>query len=191
MHATPASGSDRRVITLHINGAPHQVAVQPHELLLEVVREALQLTGTKRGCDMGTCGCCTVHVDGRPRLACLTLARECDGKEITTIEGLRAGGKLDPLQHRFADAGGSQCGFCTPGFVMTARALLNDNPAPTDADIREAVSGNLCRCTGYVKILAAIKQAAREEQVDGGRSRQAGQPGDPRPRGRRRTGVSP
>ncbi len=154
-----------RVITLEVNGAPLTVTVRPYDVLLDVLRERLNLTGTKRGCDMGTCGCCTVHVDGRPRLACLTLALECSGKSITTIEGLRDGAALDSLQRFFAEAGGSQCGFCTPGFIMTARTLLDENPDPDEGEIREAISGNLCRCTGYVKIIEAIRLAAAEERA--------------------------
>jgi carbon-monoxide dehydrogenase small subunit len=153
------------VVTLTVNGAPRPAAVRPYDVLLDVLREGLNLTGTKRGCDMGTCGCCTVHIDGRPRLSCLTLALDCAGKSITTIEGLRPDGHLDPVQHLFAEAGGSQCGFCTPGFIMTARALLDANPDPSEAAIREAISGNVCRCTGYVKIIEAIRRAAAEERA--------------------------
>ncbi len=148
---------------LHINGADHVVALRPNELLLDVLRERLNMTGSKRGCDMGTCGCCTVLIDGRPRLACLTLAVHAQGREIQTIEGLRPDGHLDALQRFFHEVGGSQCGFCTPGFIMSARALLNHNPTPTEAEVREAISGNLCRCTGYVRIIRAIQEAARAE----------------------------
>ncbi len=161
---TPAPDIVPRAIALTVNGAPHTVLVKPHDVLLDILRERLNLTGTKRGCDMGTCGCCTVLVDGRPRLSCLTLARNCTGTTITTIEGLRAGAELDSLQQFFAEAGGSQCGFCTPGFIMTARALLDENPDPDTGEIREAISGNLCRCTGYVKIIAAIRLAAAAER---------------------------
>jgi aerobic-type carbon monoxide dehydrogenase small subunit (CoxS/CutS family) len=154
----------RRLITIELNGAPRAVAVRPYDVLLDVLRENLNLTGTKRGCDMGTCGCCTVHINGRPRLACLTLAVHCDGASVTTIEGLRPEGQLDSLQRFFHECGGSQCGFCTPGFVMTARHLLDRNPDPSDEEIREAISGNLCRCTGYLKIIEAIREAAREDR---------------------------
>jgi aerobic-type carbon monoxide dehydrogenase small subunit (CoxS/CutS family) len=139
--------------------------VRPYDVLLDVLREELNLTGTKRGCDMGTCGCCTVHLDGRPRLSCLTLALDCVDKSITTVEGLRPDSRLDPVQQFFAETGGSQCGFCTPGFIMTARALLDANPDPDDAEIREAISGNVCRCTGYVKIIEAIRRAAALERI--------------------------
>jgi carbon-monoxide dehydrogenase small subunit len=154
-----------RVVTLTVNGAPRTATVRPYDVLLDVLREELNLTGTKRGCDMGTCGCCTVHLDGRPRLSCLTLALDCADKAITTIEGLRPDARLDTVQRFFAETGGSQCGFCTPGFIMTARALLDANPNPDDAEIREAISGNVCRCTGYVKIIEAIRRAAAEERI--------------------------
>ena len=160
-HRTAKSG----VITIKLNDAPRTLAVRHHDVLLDVLRQNLHLTGSKRGCDMGTCGCCTVHIDGKPRLSCLTLAVECDGHEVTTIEGLRPQGDLDSLQRFFHEVGGSQCGFCTPGFIMTARSLLDANPSPDEAEIREAISGNLCRCTGYVRIIEAIKQAAREDRA--------------------------
>jgi aerobic-type carbon monoxide dehydrogenase small subunit (CoxS/CutS family) len=145
--AREAPAVSPRVVTLQVNGAPRTATVRPYDVLLDVLREELNLSGTKRGCDMGTCGCCTVLLDGRPRLACLTLALDCAGKAITT-----------------AEVGGSQCGFCTPGFVIAARALLDANPEPDEAEIREAISGNVCRCTGYVKILEAIQLAAAEER---------------------------
>ncbi|MDZ7265965.1 MAG: (2Fe-2S)-binding protein [candidate division KSB1 bacterium] len=151
----------RELITLRVNGSTHELAVRPYDVLLDVLRENLNLTGTKRGCDMGTCGCCTVHLDGEPRLACLTLAMEAVGREVRTIEGLKDKGLLHPLQRAFAEYGGSQCGFCTPGFIMTAAALLAVNPHPTREEIKEAISGNLCRCTGYVKIVDAIAAVAR------------------------------
>lgn len=164
-HSSGLTAASSRVVTLEVNGAPRTATVRPNDVLLDVLREELNLTGTKRGCDLGTCGCCTVLLDGRPRLSCLTLALDCVGKAITTIEGLRPDGRLDPLARLFAEAGGSQCGFCTPGFIMTARALLDANPDPGDAEIREAISGNVCRCTGYVKIIEAIRRAAEEERV--------------------------
>jgi carbon-monoxide dehydrogenase small subunit len=154
-----------QVVTLQVNGAPRSATVRPYDVLLDVLREELNLTGTKRGCDLGTCGCCAVLVDGRPRLSCLMLALEATGKEITTIEGLRPGAGLDSVQRFFAETGGSQCGFCTPGFIITARALLDTNPEPDEAEIREAISGNVCRCTGYVKIIQAIQRAAEEERA--------------------------
>jgi len=153
---------EKKLITLEINGARHQVAIRPYDVLLDVIRETVGLTGTKRGCDMGTCGCCTVLIDGQPRLSCLTLALDAEGRKISTVEGLRSGESLHPLQRAWATCGGSQCGFCTPGFLMTSKALLDANPRPTDPEIREALSGNICRCTGYVKIIEAVKKAAAD-----------------------------
>ena len=153
---------DKLVLTLDINGRTHRVAVRPYDVLLDVIREDLNLTGTKRGCDMGTCGCCTVMIDGRPILSCLTLAAQAENRKITTIEGIRQNGRLHPLQTAFADFGGSQCGFCTPGIIMAAKAMLDRNPDPSDSEIREGISGNLCRCTGWVKIIEAVKDAAEK-----------------------------
>jgi aerobic-type carbon monoxide dehydrogenase small subunit (CoxS/CutS family) len=152
----------QRVLKLTINGQPRDVLAEPNAILLDVLREQLHLTGSKRGCDMGTCGCCTVLIDGQNRLSCLTLAAQADGKAITTIEGLGTGEALHPIQAAFSDVGGSQCGFCTPGFIMTTKALLDKNPKPNEAQIREAISGNLCRCTGYIKIIEAVQTAARD-----------------------------
>ncbi|HET9481893.1 MAG TPA: (2Fe-2S)-binding protein [Candidatus Polarisedimenticolia bacterium] len=150
---------------LTVNGVDHQLAVRPYDVLLDVLRDRLNLTGTRRGCDMGTCGCCTVLIDGRPTLSCLTLALEAEGSSITTIEGVTAAGDgtggLHPLQEAFVQTGGSQCGFCTPGFIMTAVGLLDRLSDPTEEQIREAISGNMCRCTGYVAIIEAIQRAAR------------------------------
>lgn len=157
----------RKLISLNVNGALHETAVREHDVLLDVIRENLNLTGTKRGCDMGTCGCCTVLIDGRARLSCLTLALECIGHRITTIEGLKAPA-LHPLQRTFGQAGGSQCGFCTQGFIMTAKAFLDENPHPTRDEIKEAISGNMCRCTGYIKIVDAIEMAAAELRGENG-----------------------
>lgn len=162
----------KRVVTLKANGSTYEVAIRPYDVLLDVIRENLNLTGTKRGCDMGTCGCCAVHIDGRARLSCLTLAAEYASTdkvthEITTIEGLKNKEKLHPLQRAFAEHGGSQCGFCTPGFIMTASAFLKDHPMPSQEEIKEAISGNMCRCTGYIKIVEAIEAVARERvEVD-------------------------
>jgi len=156
---------EREVVLLVVNGVEHRVAVRPYDVLLDVLRERLNLTGTRRGCDMGTCGCCTVLLDGRPVLSCLTLAAEADARHVTTIEGVaaaRTGGALHPVQEAFVQTGGSQCGFCTPGFIMTAVSLLERNPDPTEAEVRDAISGNMCRCTGYIAIVEAILQAARE-----------------------------
>lgn len=150
----------RASVTLRINGRDHSLTVPPQRILLDVLREDLDLTGTKRGCDLGTCGCCTVLLDGEPTLSCLTLAKLAEGREITTIEGVAPPGGLHPVQKAFVDCGATQCGFCTPGFIMTAVAHLRDHPETTREEIVEAISGNLCRCTGYVKIIEAIQSAA-------------------------------
>ena len=154
------NASQKILITLSVNGREHQLAVRPAATLLDVLRDELGLTGSHRGCDMGTCGCCTVHVDGKPWLSCLTLAAELEGREITTIEGLHGAENLHPVQEAFMSSGGSQCGFCTPGFIMTSVALLRENADPSDTEIREAISGNMCRCTGYVKIVDAVRESA-------------------------------
>lgn len=151
----------RKVVNFKINGSSYETAIREYDVLLDVIREKLNLTGTKRGCDMGTCGCCTVIVDGRAQLSCLTLAMECLDKEIITIEGLKSS-VIHPLQKTFAEAGGSQCGFCTQGFIMTAKAFLDENPSPSRDEIKEAISGNMCRCTGYIKIVDALEMAANE-----------------------------
>ncbi len=143
-----------------VNGERREVAYEPHRTLLEVLREDLDLTGTKHGCELGECGACTVRVDGKPVLSCLTLAQEVEGQQITTIEGLATCGHLHPLQDFFAELGASQCGYCSAGFMLSAQALLEHNPAPSREEIREALSGNLCRCTGYVKIYEAVELAA-------------------------------
>ena len=153
----------KKLIKLKVNGEIYEVAVDTHRTLLEVLRENLELTGTKEACDLGECGSCTVLIDGKPVLSCLYLAIEAQGKDIVTIEGLAQEGKLSPLQHSFVDHGAIQCGFCSPGMIMSAKALLNRNPSPTEDEIKEAISGNLCRCTGYVKIIEAIKNAAGKE----------------------------
>jgi len=150
----------RVLVTLRVNGAARQAAIRPADTLAAALRDGCGLTGTKIGCDMGTCGCCTVLVDGKPTLSCLTLALEAEGREITTVEGLVGERGLHPVQEAFASCGGSQCGYCTPGFVMTSVALLADNPAPSREEIKEAISGNLCRCTGFVKIVDAVEHAA-------------------------------
>jgi aerobic-type carbon monoxide dehydrogenase small subunit (CoxS/CutS family) len=161
----------RTLIRLRVNGVEREVAVRPYDVLLDVLREGLNLIGTKRGCDMGTCGCCTVLRDGRPVLSCLTLVMECAGSEIETIESVSRGAALDPIQRHWAEQGGSQCGFCTPGFIMTTKALLRANPDPGDEEMRRAISGNVCRCTGYVKILEAIRAAAAEIRGGAGAAR--------------------
>ncbi len=152
--------SDTLTLTLTVNGEPRTVAFPVHHTLLEVLREELGLTGTKHGCELGECGTCTVLVDGRPVLSCLLLAAEAEGKRIETVEGLQDGNRLHPLQETFADLGAAQCGYCTPGILMAAKALLAENARPTRAEVRAALGGNLCRCTGYVKILEAVEGAA-------------------------------
>ena len=149
-------------IALSVNGERAEVAFAPHKTLLEVLREDLALTGTKHGCELGECGACTVLVDGEPVLSCLVLALECEGKRIETIEGVARGTELHPLQAAFADLGGSQCGYCTPGVIMTAKALLDKEPNPSKEKIKEATAGNLCRCTGYLQITEAVERAAAE-----------------------------
>jgi xanthine dehydrogenase YagT iron-sulfur-binding subunit len=144
-------------VELRINGAPARLALDPRTTLLDALREHLRLTGTKKGCDHGQCGACTVHVDGRRVLACLTLAVAAEGKEITTIEGLARGGELHPMQRAFLDCDGFQCGYCTPGQIMSAVALLGEPCGPRDDDVRECMSGNLCRCGAYANIIAAIQ----------------------------------
>jgi len=147
-------------IKITVNGTPYVVWVEPRRTLLEVLREELFLTGTKEGCGVGDCGACTVIIDGKPVLSCITLAVEVAGKEVTTIEGLVKGNHLHPLQEAFISHGAIQCGFCTPGMVMTSKAYLAEKKNPTDLEIKEAIAGNLCRCTGYVKIVEAIKSVA-------------------------------
>jgi aerobic-type carbon monoxide dehydrogenase small subunit (CoxS/CutS family) len=146
---------------LHVNGEEQEILFHPYKTLLEVLREELNLTGTKHGCELGECGACAVLVDGQPLLSCLELALECEGRRIETVEGLQRGDMLHPLQAAFADLGGAQCGYCTPGILMTAKALLEQEPNPSRERIREAVSGNLCRCTGYLQIYESIEEAAR------------------------------
>ncbi len=164
---TESSGStdprmDRALLALHVNGERYEVAAPAHHTLLEVLREELGLTGTKHGCELGECGTCAVLVDGEPVLSCLLMPQDCEGLEIVTVEGMADGPELDPLQRAFADNGAAQCGYCTPGFLLTARALIDKNPRPTREEIKEALSGNLCRCTGYLKIYEAIELAAAE-----------------------------
>jgi carbon-monoxide dehydrogenase small subunit len=149
------------MVTLQVNGEGYELFIEAKKTLLEVLREDLGLTGTKEVCDMGTCGACTVLIDHKPYLSCLTLAVACKGKEIITIEGLRQGETLHPLQNSFIQHGAIQCGMCTPGMILTAKALLDEIPHPTEMEVRKAISGNLCRCTGYVKIVEAILNATR------------------------------
>ena len=146
-------------IALHVNGEPASVAFAGYKTLLEVLREDLNLCGTKHGCELGECGACAVLLDGQPVLSCLVLGVECDGRRVTTIEGLASDGRLHPLQETFADLGAAQCGYCTPGFLVTAKALLDQCSHPTRDQIREALSGNLCRCTGYLQVFEAVEAA--------------------------------
>ena len=148
-------------LSLTVNGDPAEVSFAPYKTLLELLREDLGLTGTKHGCELGECGACAVLVDGEPKLSCLVLALECQGKAVETVEGLARGAELHPLQTAFADLGAAQCGYCTPGILMTAKALLDKEKTPSRERIKEAVSGNLCRCTGYQQIFEAIEEAAR------------------------------
>src|SRR5713226_8628689 len=150
----------RELITLHVNGEFHELAVLPYKTLLEVLREDLGLIGTKHGCELGECGTCTVLVDGRSMLSCLFLGLDAEGREVITIEGMAEGGQLHPLQDTFADLGAAQCGYCSPGFLLAAKELLEKKPRPSRDEIREALSGNLCRCTGYIKIYEAVELAA-------------------------------
>lgn len=146
-------------LALTVNGEPTEVAFAPYKTLLEVLREDLNLCGTKHGCELGECGACAVLLDDQPVLSCLVLGVECDGRRVVTIEGLARDGRLHPLQAAFADLGAAQCGYCTPGFVIAAKALLDRCPSPTRRQIREALSGNLCRCTGYLQIFEAVEAA--------------------------------
>ena len=152
----------KEIFELKINGDYHEVVAEPHSTLLEILREQLGLTGAKEGCGLGDCGACTVLVDGKEVHSCIMPAVEAKGKEITTIEGLAVNGKLDPLQKAFVEHGAMQCGFCTPGMILASKALLNRNPRPTEVEIRRAISGNICRCTGFAKIVEAVKAAAEE-----------------------------
>ena len=154
----------KELIELRVNGRSHELAVEPNKLLLDVLRQDLDLTGSKRGCDDSSCGACTVQVDGVPMLSCTMLAASCEGQEITTVEGVADHGGLAALQKAYGDFGGSQCGFCTPGFMMTVRGLLANNPDPSEEEIREALSSNLCRCTGYSQMYQAIRAAIEAEQ---------------------------
>jgi carbon-monoxide dehydrogenase small subunit len=153
-------GTAKAKIALELNGEPLEVAFAPHKTLLEVLREDLSLTGTKHGCELGECGTCTVVLDGTPVLSCLVLGLACAGRRVRTVEGMADGATLHPLQDAFAELGAAQCGYCTPAFLLAAEALLAGNPRPTRADIQAALAGNLCRCTGYIKIYEAVELAA-------------------------------
>ncbi|CAA7601139.1 2Fe-2S ferredoxin-type iron-sulfur binding domain protein [Acididesulfobacillus acetoxydans] len=156
----------KKLITLNINGQEFDLAVSPRDLLVDVIRRKVGLTGTKKGCGQGDCGACTVLMDGRPILSCLTLAVACQGRRIQTIEGLSEGDKLHPIQESFVEHGAVQCGFCTPGMILSAKALLDRNPHPSEEEIKLGIAGNLCRCTGYKKIVESIAGAA-EKMAEG------------------------
>ena len=154
----------KQLIELRVNGRTHELAIEPNKLLLDVLRQDLDLTGSKRACDDSSCGACTVQIDGVPMLSCTMLAASCEGQEITTVEGLADHGGLAALQKAYGDFGGAQCGFCTPGFMMTVKWLLANNPDPSEGEIRRALSSNLCRCTGYSQMYQAIRAALDAEQ---------------------------
>ena len=157
----------KRIVPLTLNGEARELVVEPHRSLLDALRFEGGLTGTKKGCDVGECGSCTVLLDGKPVCACLVLAAEVGGSEIVTIEGVQPSpDRLDPLQENFMKCGAAQCGFCTPGIIVAAKALLAENPRPTTDEIRFALAGNICRCTGYTKIIDAIEMTARELQAE-------------------------
>jgi len=162
MNAVP----DHVHLKLCVNGEEQAVSFAPYKTLLEVLREDLNLTGTKHGCELGECGACAVLVDGEPQLSCLVIALECEGRSIETVEGLGRGAALHPLQAAFADLGAAQCGYCTPGILMTAKALLLNEKNPSRERIKEAISGNLCRCTGYQQIFEAIEEAAKRLETE-------------------------
>ena len=155
---------EKNKVTLRVNGEKYDLLTYPHRTLLEVLREDLELTGAKESCGEGACGSCTILLDGLPVRSCLLLALEVEGRDITTIEGLAAGGRLHPVQEAFVEHHAIQCGICTPGMILTAKALLDATPEPTEEEIRRALSGNICRCTGYAKIVEAIKAASAREK---------------------------
>ena len=150
----------KQILSFTLNGIPTDVLTEPHRTLLEVLRDTVEVTGTKEGCGTGDCGACTVLLDGRPVTSCLVLAPEMQGRTVITVEGLAQGGRLHPVQRAFVDMGGLQCGICTPGMIISAVALLDRNPRPSEEEIRYAIAGNLCRCTGYDKIVRAVEAAA-------------------------------
>ncbi len=152
----------KKLISVTINDNVYEVAVNPNQTLVDLIRNDLELTGTKKGCEVGDCGSCTVIMDGKPVNSCLVLAVQANGKKITTIEGVAAGEKLHPIQEAFVEHGAIQCGFCSPGMILSGKHLLENNPSPTDLEIRTAISGNLCRCTGYQKIVEAIKDVSEK-----------------------------
>jgi carbon-monoxide dehydrogenase small subunit len=162
------------ILSFELNGIPTDALTEPHRSLLEVLRDTLELTGTKEGCGTGDCGACTVLLDGRPVTSCLVLAPEVQGRRVTTIEGLASAGRLHPVQRAFVDQGGLQCGICTPGMILSAVALLERNPRPNEAEIRYAIAGNLCRCTGYDKIVRAVEAGHQWRGAAGGNDKETG-----------------
>jgi len=163
-HCSSLTAMQKELIELHVNGRMHELAIEPNALLLDVLRQELQLTGSKRGCDDSSCGACTVLVDGVAMISCTLLAATCEEQEITTIEGVSEHGSLAAIQKAYGDWGGAQCGYCTPGFIMTVKSLLAENPSPSEDDIRAALSSNLCRCTGYNQMYEAIRAAIAAEK---------------------------
>ena len=163
----------KELIELRVNGRTHELAIEPSALLLDVLRQELQLAGSKRGCDESSCGACTVLVDGVAMMSCTLLAASCEGQEIMTVEGVSQHGALTAIQKAYGDWGGAQCGYCTPGFIMTVKSLLAENPDPSESDVRNALSSNLCRCTGYNQMYEAIRSAIAAEQES---ATNAGQP---------------
>ena len=156
----------KKILSLTVNETDYEVAVTPWQTLLDVLRDDLGLIGTKRGCGVGTCGVCTVIIDGKAILSCLTLAIECESPSITTIEGISSPDSLHPIQKSFIENGAIQCGFCTPGIIMTSKALLDENPTPSDDEIKEALAGTFCRCTGHIKIMEAVKKVSQPEDEE-------------------------
>lgn len=159
----------KRVLSFTLNGDPIEVVCKDNMTLLDLLRDKLGLTGTKKGCEQGECGACTVMLDGKPVNSCCTLAVECEGRDVVTVEGIAKNGQLHPIQKQFIEKWALQCGYCTPGMIMSAKALLDVNPHPTELEIREAIEGNLCRCTGYAKIVEAIQAAAVEMNWEEGK----------------------
>ena len=180
-HVEMRSSLPKTSWTASVNGVPTTVLTHPHDILLDVLRDQVGTLGVKRGCDMGTCGCCTVLIDGEPRLSCLTLAAEVEQTSVTTVEGLADGPHLHPVQTCFTTHGGSQCGFCTPGFLLVAAALLEEEPDPDDRQIMDAIEGNLCRCTGYQPIVESIREAARLKREVGNEPAASEPHSDPHP----------
>ncbi len=166
MGKTPIKPVEKVRISLEVNGEPTEASFAPHKTLLEVLREDLGLTGTKHGCELGECGTCAVLVDGQPVLSCLLLGLACEGRSVETVEGMARGPALHPLQETFADLGAAQCGYCTPGILLTAVSLIRENPSPSRKDIKQALAGNLCRCKGYIKIYEAVELAAARLRVE-------------------------